>query len=78
MSNHIPPAILAEADQTMAAADGRLGVYIDHFRDHTELHNGDTLCPFAETVMVAITHDARHLPEMFAAAVKRLATGATP
>lgn len=71
MSASIPPQIIAEGDQIMARADGRLTEFVDRFREHTDRHGGDTLCPFAEAVITSAA--CRDIPEMFAAAVTRLA-----
>lgn len=47
--SHLPPAIVAQGDQIMARADETLQVWIDRFRDHVAEHDGETLCPFADS-----------------------------
>jgi hypothetical protein len=70
--SHVPPAIIAMADQIIADADHRLQHVIDNFREHTAQHGGDILCPFATVNMTALL-DPSGTAEVFAAAVARLA-----
>lgn len=68
---HIPPSIIARADQLMAAVNTELDAHIEQFRRHMEQHNGEIVCPWC-TVSI-FSRGNPGLPELFAAAIARLA-----
>lgn len=73
--SHVDPAVLARADQMMADACRRVDGYVAQFREHVDRHDGEQVCPFAEVALTAFLtpQERRDLPELFAAAVMKLA-----
>lgn len=73
--SHVDPAVVARADQRMADACRRVDGCVAQFREHVALHDGEKTCPFAEAALTAFLNplERRDLPELFAAAVMKLA-----
>jgi len=68
---HIPPHVLAAADQRNAHVDDLLSQLVANFRTHTAIHDGDTSCARGSLVLTFTLLGAD--PELLAAAVARIA-----
>lgn len=73
MSSHLTPDLVAQGDQIVASAKTRLQAWIDNFREHAKDHGGQILCPFAEVGVLAMENPREVIPDLFAAAVLRIA-----